>query len=201
MGVFRQDLPPSTCAKRQDKNRAKPFKVRAERRKGATAYIQARYKEDSKNQLDFLYCDKTGKGADPRHITFGVLRPVTSTEPRYHEYCVACKALAVVKHDLALTESSCRYNVNYLIYLMRCRLMRVLSDTVPSQLIKQRLPNPTASELDMFCHPDLIGPRLMRRPSTGDLALLLQFLRCWQTTKYPLYMIETDDLDGDFWNF
>lgn len=201
VGGWNQDLPPSTCAKRHAKDRKTPFKANPERRKEACAFIQARYKEDSKDPFVFLYCDRYGRGTDSRYIDF--TGPDSDVTDRVREFWHSLhKVRAIVSADRIAALSAGRFNTNCLIYMMRCRLIRVLSDTTPAELISQRQPNPTSVDQKAFVRPIFIEPILLATPSTGERAVMQQFIRYLRARSTvcdlaPDYFVTLPD---DFWD-
>lgn len=201
VGEWNQDLPPSTCAKRHENDRKTELKAKRGRRKGERAFVQARYKEDSKHQFVFLYCDENGKGADSKHIDFSGIDSARTAESRHLNHSLQ-KSRALLSADRSAAVCAEEFNTDYLVYLMRCRLMRILSDTVPAKLISQRHPNPTAVDLKTFVRPTSIESLLMVRPSTGGRALMQQFIRYSKARRdlfhNPASQVFT--LPDDFWD-
>lgn len=101
--------------------------------------------------------------------------------------------------DERAAERAERYNTCLLIYLMRCRLMRSLSKTVPAKCITQRKPNPTAIDLKGYMCPKFIEPILLSRPCTGERAFLQQIIRYWRTNDGIFSDSSQITLPKDFW--
>ena len=201
VGVWTQDLPPSRCAKRHhSKEKIKRWRARPERKENATAYLHVRYNEDTRDPFDFFYCDDKGKGADSRFICFGGHSRVE--KPGLQERLLnklSAEALAILMADECAAERVEYYNMCLLIYLMRCRLMRVLSETVPASCITQRQPNPTAIDLKGYMCPKFIEAVLLKGPFTGERAFLQQIIRYWRTNDGIFSDSNQVTLPKDFW--
>lgn len=168
VGHFVSDLPPSKCSIRKAKthNHQTPPRVHSARRKGEPAFIQARYSKQT-SHIDYLWCDKTGKGVDPRYIE----RLPSNGESQNVNWL---KAGAVEHADNLNAEHAMTWNLDYAAYLMRRRLMGIMDDLRHGSNQKgQRVPPPMMKpDFSRFQKLRPLEEVIARTPSTGDKAMI-----------------------------
>ncbi|KAJ6440561.1 phytanoyl- dioxygenase [Purpureocillium lavendulum] len=175
VGWLNQDLPPSTCAVRRNKAKNKeakkalgkgkaadkfvdePIRVACHRKRGQPAFLRARLRATT-NGIEWFWADGNSKGIDP---VFVDLEDVDTHEK---VDLTTAQAWALDVHDAAIRRHIRDYNLEKIIYWMRCRLLRNLGTTPGGQ----RPPMPIALDFASLERPNLLWPLAMELPALRD---------------------------------
>ncbi|KAG9258774.1 uncharacterized protein F5Z01DRAFT_669515 [Emericellopsis atlantica] len=175
IGVFNQDLPPSTNALRHAKKGKHTIRIEQHRRRMMMAYLKVRWTKSG--QIEWFWTDFKNKGASPDYVD---IYPLDDVREEQASPVIGAKSAVVDDADMWAIWSASVYNLYYAVYLARRRLLRRL-DLPPGV---QRPLDPSATEIAAsFVAPKSFEQYLKNRGTPEDVLILESLARIKDSPK------------------